>query len=118
MAISTIKQNSLDTSVQPVGAGQTWQNVTASRLVNTTYTNTTGRPIKVQISSYSSVGNNLAILTVNGIAVSKFKDNDYYTATLVTPHTVTSMAIVPAGGTYVLSNYTSGTTIDTWAELR
>ena len=40
------------------GDGQTWVDVTSSRVVGTTYTNTTGRPIqvsiKIQVGSYQS----------------------------------------------------------------
>jgi hypothetical protein len=101
-----------------IGIGQTWQNVAGSRAVGTTYTNTTGRPIQVQVCSQSGVGNNVARLTIDGIIVSAFKDNDYYTASLVTPHAVTNMGIVPAGSTYSITNSNSGTTIQYWAELR
>ena len=34
---------------QAVGVGQTWQDVTTSRSLNTTYTNTTGKPIQVSV---------------------------------------------------------------------
>lgn len=35
----------------PVGAGQTWQNVSASRVNGTTYQNTTGRAIMVSLGN-------------------------------------------------------------------
>jgi hypothetical protein len=106
------------TAMSSLGYGQTWQDVSGSRAVGTTYTNTTGKPIQVQVTSSSGVGNNTARLTINGIIVSSFKDNDYYTASLVTPHNVTNMGIVPPGGTYSITNGTSGTAIQYWAELR
>lgn len=99
-------------------SGQTWQNVAGSRAVGTTYTNTTGKPILVQVTSNSSVGNNIARLTIDGIIVSAFKDNDYYTALAVTPHNVTNSGIVPPSSTYSITNSNSGTTIVYWAELR
>ncbi len=37
------------TLVQPIGVGQSWQDVTSSRSKNVTYTNTTGRPIQLGI---------------------------------------------------------------------
>jgi hypothetical protein len=37
--------NSMNES--PLGTGQSWSNVTASRVLGTTYTNSTGRPIAV-----------------------------------------------------------------------
>ena len=36
------------------GVGQTWQNMTASRVVGTTYTNTSGRPIMVSVQGTPS----------------------------------------------------------------
>ncbi len=33
----------------PFGVGQSWQNVTSSRALNTTYTNSTGKPIGVML---------------------------------------------------------------------
>jgi hypothetical protein len=106
------------TAMSSLGYGQTWQNVASSRAVGTTYTNTTGKPIQVQVTSNSGVGNNVARLTIDGIIVSAFKDNDYYTASLVTPHNVTNMGIVPPSSTYSITNSNSGTTIQYWAELR
>ena len=40
-----------------LGVGQTWQNLTSSRAINTIYQNTTGRPIQVNISAYGASGN-------------------------------------------------------------
>ena len=40
-----------------LGVGQTWQNLTASRAINTIYQNTTGRPIQVNISAFGAGGN-------------------------------------------------------------
>ena len=42
---ATLVQGDFDTSVIPIGVGQTWQNVTSSRAIGTIYTNSTGRPI-------------------------------------------------------------------------
>ena len=48
------KANTAD--LKEIGVGQTWQDVTASRTRNVTYTNTTGKPIQVNISSdYTSI---------------------------------------------------------------
>jgi hypothetical protein len=42
-------------ATQPsLGVGQTWQDVTSSRVVSTTYTNSTGKPIMVTISVTST----------------------------------------------------------------
>lgn len=63
-----------------IGAGQTLQNVAASRVVSTTYTNSTGRPIwvsitgtgsgtAVQISSDGSTWRRIGILDSQGLSV-------------------------------------------------
>lgn len=45
-----VLKDTLDTTVSSsFGIGQTWQNMTASRVVGTTYTNTSGRPIMVSV---------------------------------------------------------------------
>lgn len=75
-----------------LGAGQTWQDVTASRSVGTTYTNTTGKPIAVACS-ISSSGTTAASITVNGVVVC-----DYVAA-----NANSLFAIVPHGATYLLS---------------
>lgn len=43
----------LEAKPRGVGDGQTWQNLTASRVSGIVYTNTTGRPIQVQVSIQS-----------------------------------------------------------------
>lgn len=42
--------SALGSRPRSLGDGQAWQNVTASRVSGTVYTNTTGRPIQVQVS--------------------------------------------------------------------
>jgi len=52
-----------------LGINQTWQNVTASRALSTTYTNTTGRPIMVvQVSEYFA-SQDLVDVFVNGVKI-------------------------------------------------
>ena len=92
-----------------IGIGQTWQNVTSSRAINTTYTNSTGKPIMVNI--YLGDGENrIGILTVGGIAVSyaQFHGAGGGVATL--------SAIVPDGTTYRFT--TDNGSVAMWAELR
>ncbi len=100
------------TPALPLGVGQTWQNVTAWRAANTTYTNTTGRPIEVAITYYNH-GNNAAALTfiVNGVIVGRFvtRFGSGEKAAFIS-------AIVPAGASYSVSNAEG--TLFSWAELR
>ena len=94
-----------------VGVGQTWQNVTASRAQNVTYTNSTGKPIVVVVSVYQTGNVNVIIwLTVDGVVVGRDASHEA-SGTLGACIT----AIVPNGSTYIASNQ-SGTL--TWTELR
>lgn len=58
----------LDTALnQVLGAGQTWKNLTASRVRNTAYRNTTGKPIQVHINHDSVTGGTIEVST-NSVA--------------------------------------------------
>lgn len=88
-----------------IGVGQTWQDVTASRESNTTYTNTTGKPIQYCVS-FGYVGNGTASLKVGGVVVNSFTFSLGGTGASLS-------AIVPAGSTYSASGAKSR-----WTELR
>ena len=84
-----------------LGVGQTWLDLTSSRLPNTTYTNNTGRPIQVMINynfgqSGSIVLGGVELPMVDGDAYSFFN------------------FIIPNGSTYRIN----GGGIVSWAELR
>jgi hypothetical protein len=93
---------------QALGVGQTWQNVTASRAVGTTYTNTTGRPIVVSIAT-TAPAPVLSLLTVNGLTVSWQQ---------VGGERNTVSAVVPNGNTYVLGQIFGSLSAADWFELR
>lgn len=88
-----------------IGVNQTWQDVTASRAVATTYTNSTGKPIQVNIQTSASSATGQLI--VGGIVACTYTSGPsswgIYTA------------IVPNGATYILSNSSA---LSTWSELR
>jgi hypothetical protein len=88
---------------QSIGYGQTWQNVTGSRAITTTYYNTTGKPI---LASVLTGAGQAPTLTINSIVVA--------TCSPGTGNTTTVCGIVPPGGSYAI---TSGTP-STWSELR
>lgn len=94
-----------------LGVGQTWQDFTASRGFNTTYTNTTERPIQlfVDVRDSGSVGS--ITFDINGIA--------WTVADLVggngTPILVSP--VIPAGNTYRLGS-SGAANIFKWLELR
>jgi hypothetical protein len=87
---------------------QAWQLFTlgTTRVIGTTYTNSTGRPISVALS-YTGA-NGTTTITVGGILI-------FSTAT-GTGYNYQTSFIVPTGNTYVVTD--SGSSINRWAELR
>lgn len=94
-------------AMQSVGWGQTWQNLTGSRALGTTYYNTTGKPIEVSVSCVIPSGTSVSI-TVSGVSISV--DNVSAGATGVVGRSV----VVPPGASYSAT----GGTLNLWAELR
>jgi hypothetical protein len=98
-----------------VGTGsQTWQNVTASRVDGTTYTNTTGKPILVNLQGYTNSAGAAGVTgTCNGLIVAQTQP---YAAGGAYGGFVSF--IVPNGATY--SGTFSGTNgfLFRWTELR
>ena len=94
-----------------IGYGQTWQNVAGSRVAGTTYTNSTTKPIMVNISLTSTSTGNSASFAVGGVTVwsnSVSTSSGNYATSFST--------IVPVGSTYILNN--SNNSITAWTELR
>jgi len=95
-----------------LGVNQTWQNVLASRSSGVTYTNTTGRPIMIAVKGADTAGGTASLsVVVGGITIAS---GTYDVSTSSGYSSVT--VIVPAGSTYVVT--ISGSSIETWAELR
>ncbi len=96
-------------AMQSLGFGQTWQGVAASRSVNTTYYNTTSRPI--MLSFTSGVGNPTVTieLYING----ELMQRSSVSGTGVTTQLSVS-AIIPSGASYKI--VCGGVTY--WFELR
>ena len=96
----------------PIGVEQTWQDVTKSRAVNTTYTNSTGKPIQLSILSRTDAPGSPSSmrLEINGV-------------TVISDHTGTHNGtyslsqVVPPMATYRLV-HGSNMIIRNWAELR
>lgn len=101
------KANTAD--LKEIGVGQTWQNVTASRALGVTYTNTTGKPIMVAIGAVSST-NGYVEFVVGGF-VSRFG------GTVAAPVSNYASFVVPNGNTYSLY-VSSGGFLASWLELR
>ncbi len=91
---------------QDLGVGQTWQDLTASRVAGTTYTNSTGKPIMV--SAYTSwSSSNTIYLVVNGVAIQYDGVDQGFSYPKV-------LGIIPNGATYSITGWWAGK----WFELR
>lgn len=90
-----------------LGVGQTWQDVSANRSTDTTYTNTTGRTILVAL--YATGSATSLNLSVDGLTVSRATNDDVAVAT--------AFAVVPPGSTYRAAGNLTGT-VQSWKELR
>lgn len=92
-----------------IGEGQTWQNVSGSRGVNTAYQNTTGKPIQLSISTAISTDLDFQV-SANGSA--------WLNAQRLDNFGVNHIAHVIPNGWYYRLNAASGLTITYWLELR
>lgn len=97
-------------AMSSLGYGQTWQNVSGSRSLSTTYYNTTGKPISVSVSGYSTAG----AVTVSGIVNGS---NVAICANTTANYSCTVFFMVPPQSNYSVT--ISGTpVVQVWAELR
>jgi len=94
-----------------VGVGQTWQDVSASRAIGTSYQNTAGRAIMVNVCGASSGSQYLEVSTdgTTWVQVAECSKNGGDT------HRATLSAIIPDTHYY---RYTGASSITVWAELR
>lgn len=96
-----------------LGVGQTWQNLTGSRALATTYTNSTGKPIMVAVYCSGSPNDGNFSATVGGVQLGR--QGFGAIASGVSFATITF--IVPDGATYRADN-TGGASLNSWSELR
>jgi len=102
------------TPVGGIGNGQTWQDVTGSRALGTTYTNNTGKPIMVVVTNYNGGANGVFLqITVGGVQI---LNNGGWPGG-GNPMYATGTVIVPNGVTYSASN-SGGGGLNKWVELR
>jgi hypothetical protein len=102
------------TIAKDLGWGQTWQNVSGSRTINTSYQNTTSRPIQVNVI-YTSSQMDFQVSADNSTWVNVGSMNSSANA-----YSPPATATIPANWYYRLSNI-GGLTTGTqrlWAELR
>ncbi len=93
-----------------IGIGQTWNALNGSRVLNTTYTNSTPLPILVSVTISVASGN--AGMQVDGVSVGTVLYNN---ASYNVQGTITS--IVPPGSTYRV-NSSGSASLGIWSELR
>ena len=101
------------------GIGQTWQDVTGSRAYDTTYTNSTNKPILVHVHISQTIANSrtTAYLEVGGMVISSCQVQGN-SATGGENFMLTG--VVPPGATYRVPTPTGagGATLAYWKELR
>jgi len=103
--------------LRAIGDGQVWTDMTLARVLGTIYTNTTGRPItvNVKISNTAAVLGSAAIATIGGVIIS---GNTLNTGTTL-PASTSITVVVPVGATYAITygGLTVGVALTTWMEL-
>jgi hypothetical protein len=92
-----------------LGVGQTWQDVTSSRVFGTTYTNTTGKPIFVSGRTSNFTSSTTVTCVVDGVTA--FQRS---AAPAGASENIAFTFIVPNGSTYSVS----GGSLGYWSELR
>lgn len=92
-----------------IGVGQTWQILTGSRALNTTYTNSTGMPIQVAIGVFQPSGSGF-VFQING--------NTILTDTAIANGRALYQLIIPNGDTYRVTITAGSPSLTIWSELR
>lgn len=98
-------------TLSSIGVGQTWQDVTASRVLGTTYVNTTGKPITLNVVMAISLAGAAPVVVMNGLQISG-------SLTAGAGNFATVTVIVPVGATYRVSCSAGTPTLSAWLELR
>ena len=96
-------------AMSSLGYGQTWQLLTGSRALTTTYYNTTGRPIfvNIQVQATTNGTNNL---TINGVIACQTVSSGGLG--------VQVSGVVPPGGSYSADSNQGSKSLISWSELR
>lgn len=90
-----------------LGNSQTWQSfaVGTARVIGTTYTNTTGKPIVLKLQCTLSA--TPAAILINGSSIGAYN-------TSTGNHNIDAQAVIPIGATYQVTNISP----QLWFELR
>lgn len=103
------------TSAPVIGIGQTLQNLTASRVLGTVYTNATAKPIFLYFSGITAGANGVAVLQFNASSTLQVSS----TTSSLSGGFVGLQCLIPAGATYSISVTGGGApSINQWLELR
>ncbi len=103
--------------VSVLGIGQTWQNVTASRALGTTYTNSTGKPLMVCAVCSSGASASAVTVTNGGITSAAISTSESgYTQYNNNPRMIS--IIVKSGDSYSIQSGGGSPNIQSWHELR
>lgn len=97
-----------------LGVGQTWQTVTGTRALGTTYTNSTSSPIMLAIYGFSTATASNVALSVNGGTA--FVVGSFGWVGAASQYQGTGVAVIPPGATYNVTM--SGANMLAWNELR
>ena len=89
-----------------LGVDQTWQDLTASRSLGATYTNSTGKPIMVFVTK-NNINNNRWMFYINGVSIGHVNGYGADNSTSI---------IIPNGSTY-MADTLAGSLVK-WMELR
>jgi hypothetical protein len=92
--------------------GQAYSDLAASRVLGTTYTNSTGKPIFVSWAGTNSSANGVAFGQVGGVTVARSGGAPSASAAIAFTF------IVPTSATYAVVQGTGTSTTTTWFELR
>ena len=96
-------------SLSSLGYGQTWQNVTGSRALGTTYYNTTGKPIMVHVNLTSTSTTQSRLFIGSEIL---------YGDAVGAGFGMSVIGIVPPGAGYAVSPAAGTGSLSIWSELR
>jgi len=111
----TIWISSTPATQSSLGVGQTWTDVTSSRALGTTYTNSTGKPIQLGVTiQFPSASNAVVSYSINGTVIGTLGDNSGSQPSLLLPIQI----IIPNGATYAVTTTTGSPSISKWWELR
>lgn len=103
------------TAMSSLGYGQTWQDVSGSRAFATTYYNTTGKPIMVNVSTAGGTTNNLTMsVDINGAGAIIFVRNT--PGGIAVNRGLSGSIVIPANTSYAITA-TAGAA-NMWIELR